>query len=275
VILFSVEATSPPVEEVPPPSPAENAGAPPQEKKAISSRVSREELYNDVAEGAELSVVNVVMVILSTVVCAVGLIRANVAVIVGAMVIAPLLGPIVALALGTTLGDFRLVTRSLKTSGIGISIAFLVSLFAGMILAVDPYNPEIFTRTHVGVSDVILALAAGSAGALAYTTGIPASLVGVMVAVALLPPLATAGLLAGSGYGKMAVGAAVLVITNVTCINLAGVLTFLLQRVRPRTWWEEKKAKKATQRAVFLLLIVLTVLLLAILRGWGIQSGAG
>ncbi|UCH83056.1 MAG: DUF389 domain-containing protein, partial [Candidatus Latescibacterota bacterium] len=133
------------------------------------------------------------------------------------------------------------------------------------------FNPEIVSRTHVGFSDVILALASGSAGALAYTAGISASLVGVMVAVALLPPLVSAGLLAGAGYEGLAVGAGVLVITNVTCINLSGVLTFLAQRVRPRTWWEEKKAKKATRRAVFILIVVLVILLVVILRGWGVQ----
>jgi uncharacterized hydrophobic protein (TIGR00341 family) len=269
LILFAVEATAPAVEEPVPVSPASEQ---PKEKKKAPSRVSREELYDDVAEGAELSMVYMVTVVLSTVVCAIGLIQSNVAVVVGAMVIAPLLGPIVALALGTTLGDFRLVTRSLKTSGLSIAAAFLLALIVGLVYPVDPFNAEILARTHVGFSDVILALAAGSAGALAYTAGIPASLVGVMVAVALLPPLVTAGLLAGSGYKEMAVGSIVLVITNVTCINLAGVLTFLVQRVRPRTWWEEKKAKKATRRAVFLWMVVLAILLLVILRGWGIQS---
>jgi uncharacterized hydrophobic protein (TIGR00341 family) len=268
LILLAVEATAPAVEE-----PVRQGDAAPElkEKKKTPSRVSREELYSDVAEGAEMSTVFMITVVLSTVVCAIGLIQANVAVVVGAMVIAPLLGPIVALALGTTLGDFRLVTRALKTSGLGITAAFLLSLAIGVIIPVDPFNPEILVRTHVGFSDVILALAAGSAGALAYNTGLPASLVGVMVAVALLPPLVSGGLLAGSGYGNMAVGSIVLVITNVTCINLAGVLTFLVQRVRPRTWWEEKKARKATQRAVFLWVVVLAILLLVILRGWGIQ----
>lgn len=269
LILLAVEATAPAVEGT---TPISSASEKPKEKKKVPSRVSREELYNDVAEGAELSMVYFVTVVLSTVVCAIGLIQGNVAVVVGAMVIAPLLGPIVALALGTTLGDFRLVTQSLKTGGVGIGAAFSLSLIVGLIYPVDPFNPEVLARTHVGFSDVILALAAGSAGALAYTAGIPASLVGVMVAVALLPPLVTAGLLAGSGFEEMAVGSIVLVITNVACINLAGVLTFLVQRVRPRTWWEDKKAKKATRRAVFLWVVVLAILLLVILKGWGIQS---
>ncbi|MEJ2721878.1 MAG: TIGR00341 family protein [bacterium] len=272
LILFAVEATSPPVDEAAPATPTEPGTDKPRDDIKTPLRVSREELYNDVADGAELSMVYVVTVVLSTVVCAIGLIRANVAVVVGAMVIAPLLGPIVALALGSTLGDVPLVTRSLRTAGAGMATAIFVSLLVGALVELDPTNVEILSRTHVGLSDVVLALAAGSAGALAYTSGISASLVGVMVAVALLPPLVTAGLLAGSGQEARAVGAAVLVVTNVACINLSGVSTFLAQRVRPRTWWEEKKAKRATRRAVLIWLCILIVLLLVILRGWGIEA---
>jgi uncharacterized membrane protein len=91
-----------------------------------------------------------------------------------------------------------------------------------------------------------------------------------MVAVALLPPLVTAGLLAGSGHTSLALGALVLVLTNVVCINLSGVLTFLAQRIRPRTWWEEKKARKATRRAITLWVVILLVLIVVILRLWEI-----
>jgi uncharacterized membrane protein len=87
-------------------------------------RISREELYNSIADGAKLSRVFVMMVILSAIVAAIGLIKDNVAVVVGAMVIAPLLGPNVALALGTTLGDIPLTLRSLKTNVVGVAIAF-------------------------------------------------------------------------------------------------------------------------------------------------------
>lgn len=94
----------------------------------------------------------------------------------------------------------------------------------------------------MGLGDIALALAAGSAGALAFTTGVPAVVVGVMVAVALLPPLVVTGLLAGSGHFDRAVSAFILVTANVTCLNLAAVGTFLMQKVRPRTWWEAERA---------------------------------
>ena len=272
MMLFAVEAAVPMPEE----EDGREAAATPDpvngaKKPRFSDRVSREELYADVSSGANLSYVYVVMVALSAIVAAIGLIRDNVAVVVGAMVIAPLLGPNVSLALGTTLGDIPLTLRSLKTNIIGVATAFVIAVIVGAMFTFDPAVKEIATRTVAGASDIVLALAAGSAGALAYTTGVPASLVGVMVAVALLPPLVTAGLLAGSGHATPALGALLLVLTNVVCINLAGVLTFLAQRVRPRTWWEEKKARRAARRAITLWLFILLLLIAAILRLWDID----
>lgn len=89
-----------------------------------------------------------------------------------------------------------------------------------------------------------------------------------MVAVALLPPLATAGMLAGAGYGRLALGAASLFLTNVTCVNLAGMLTFLAQGIRPRTWWEAKNAQRATRIAMGFWVALLAVLLIIILLVW-------
>ena len=112
----------------------------------------------------------------------------------------------------------------------------------------------------IALAGVVLAVAAGSAGALAFTSGLPAALIGVMVAVALLPPLVSAGLLAGSSHPGLALRAAALLATNITCVNLAGVITFLAQRVRPRTWWEEQKSRKATRLAITFWVAVLAIL---------------
>ncbi|MFN2429125.1 MAG: DUF389 domain-containing protein, partial [Cryomorphaceae bacterium] len=84
--------------------------------------------------------------------------------------------------------------------------------------------------------------------------------IGVMVAVALLPPLAAVGLLAGSENYAMALGALLLFITNIICINLAGTGTFLALGVEPRRWWEAKKANEATWRAIAAWVVMLLVL---------------
>lgn len=269
LILLSVEATIPRIEVTEPNNP-EEVEKEVQEGES-GTRISREELYEDLVEASRLTTVYAVMVILSTVVAAIGLIRSDVAIIIGAMVIAPLLGPNVALSLACTLGDPDLAQRSLKTIGAGIILAFIVSFILGATLKFDPSTHELVMRTSAGFGDIIIALAAGAAGSLAFTTGVPAVLVGVMVAVALLPPLTATGLLAGADHWVAAGGAFTLLITNITCINLAAVATFLIQKVRPRTWWEEEQAKKATRIAVatwvVILLLLLCIMLLKHVRG--------
>jgi uncharacterized hydrophobic protein (TIGR00341 family) len=268
LVVLPVEATIPPVPAPEPESTAadERAGT----ASAIAAplgRISREELYEDVAQAAKLTPVFLVTVVLSTIVAAVGLIRGDLAVLIGAMVIAPLLGPNIALSLACTLGDIDLARKSLRAIAAGVTTAFALSLALGLVLHVEPSSPELARRTAAGLEDIALALAAGSAGALAFTTGVPTVVVGVMVAVALLPPLVVTGLLVGSGNFHFAFSAFILVVANVTCLNLAAVATFLLQKVRPRTWWETERAARATRLAVTTWVVMLVILaLLIVLR---------
>lgn len=235
--------------------------------QAVDGSRHREELYDDLGEASKLTRVYVVMVALSTLVAAVGLIRGDIAIIIGAMVIAPLLGPNVALSLASTLGDPHLARRPLKAMGVGVATAAVLSVLLGVSLRIDPSAPQLAARTQAGLGDIALALAAGAAGSLAFTSGVSAVVVGVMVAVALLPPLVVAGLLAGAGHGALAAGALILFLTNVTCINLAAVATFLLRKVRPRTWWEAERAKRATWIAAATWIAMLAILVVLMWLG--------
>jgi uncharacterized hydrophobic protein (TIGR00341 family) len=223
--------------------------------------VSREELYTQISATSKLSLSFFIMIVLSAIVTAIGLLKNNVAVVIGAMVIAPLLGPNMALALATTLGDMNLAQKSLKTNLAGLLTGLILSLILGFSLTVDSSNPQIVPRTHIDLIDLILALASGIAGALAFTTGAPTSLIGVMVAVALMPPLVTLGLMLGSNNFFLALGALWLLLTNIICVNLAGVITFWAQGVRPTTWWEANIAKKATTLSIIISAALLIILI--------------
>ena len=231
------------------------------------SRVSREELYHDVLDVSGLTGLFCLMVVLSTLVAGIGLLRDNVAIIIGAMVIAPLLGPNVGLSLATALGDKRLGLRALRTKLVGLGIALAISVAWGAVFAVDPQAPEIFSRTMVGIGDVVLALAAGSAGALAFTGGLSSTLIGVMVAVALLPPLVTFGLLLANGLFGPAAGAFLLLMTNIICVNLSGVVVFWVQGIRPRGWRASTRAKSTQQAAMVLWFALLSTVVVLILLG--------
>ncbi|EKE01584.1 MAG: hypothetical protein ACD_21C00095G0005 [uncultured bacterium] len=268
IVVMSVEATLPRVELESKPTVASEQ-PPPEEK--TPGRVGREELYEDIKSVAQCSRVYIAMIVLSTILAAIGLQRDSATIIIGAMVIAPLLGPSMALALGTTLGDLSLLWQALRTSLIGILLAMFLSLMIGTLMHVEPTLSEVVLRTRVEWGDIVLALAAGSAGALAFTSGsVSGALIGVMVAVALLPPLVTFGLLLSGGYPLMAMGALVLFLVNLNCVNLAGVVTFLAQGIRPANWWEKGLAAKATRIAVTILLvslILLTGLILLLQQG--------
>jgi uncharacterized hydrophobic protein (TIGR00341 family) len=125
-------------------------------------------------------------------------------------------------------------------------------------------NPEIASRMQVSYADFVLALASGAAGALSFTSGVPGSLIGVMVAVALLPPLMVFGLLVGDGQFLKSLHAFLLLMTNVVCVNISGVAMFLLQGVRPNRWWEAKKAKKQTRIAIAVWIFLLAMLAILI-----------
>lgn len=259
VVLFPVEATlpRPPADPKKEEQPAEQQ----ERQKDGGIRVSREELYNDVSDTLGVTRIFVILTVLSTVVAAVGLVRDDVVLIIAAMVIAPLLGPNVAMALATTLGDTDLLRRSLKTNLVGVVSALAFAVLLGVLFRVNPDTPAIASRTSVRVGDILLALAAGAAGTLAFTHGISGAVIGVMVAVALVPPLVVGGMLLGAGYVQLAIGALLLTSANVICINLAGVVTFYLQGVRPRSWWEAEQAKSRTLKAMLLWAILLLVLL--------------
>lgn len=228
-------------------------------------RVSRTELYAQISKTIELSTVYSVLVILSAVVASVGLMRGNVAVIIAAMVIAPMLGPNMALALAATLADFDLAKKASKAGALGVLLALVFSLLVGAVLGVDPQAPEIAGRTQVAISDVALALASGAAGALAFTSSAATWLIGVMVAVSLLPPLVACGMLLGGGYYGDAGAAFLLFMTNIICVNLVAVATFVMQGIRPRSWWEASKARRATKWALIIWSVMLVLLVIVIL----------
>lgn len=260
IVLLAVEATLPRAEQEP-------AATPEQAEFAEKSpgRIGREELYEDIKNAALCSRVYITMVVLSTIVAAIGLQHNNVAIIIGAMVIAPLLGTNMASSLGTTLGDLPLLRRSLLTGLIGFATAMALSMVIGRLMYVDPTVPEVASRTHAGLGDIALALASGSAGALAFTTGVSTTLIGVAVAVAILPPLVVFGMLLGGGHPALAMGALMLFLINLICVNLSGVLTFLVQGIRPTIWRENDRAAKATRTAIVLWLALLAGLIVLIL----------
>lgn len=235
-----------------------------KDEEKTEERKSIEELYQKTCEAVDISKTYYILIILASVVAAIGILYENIAVIIGSMVIAPMLMPSIALSLSTTLSDYNLTRKSLITGVSGYLIAIAIGVIFGLLFIIDTSTQQILFRTDINLMYVILALSAGIAGSLSFTKGVSQAIVGVMVAIALLPPLVTTGLLIGSQHWTAAFGSILLSAVNIVCINLAGVITFISQGITPKKWWEKQKAKKTTRRAIAvwsLLLISLIVMI--------------
>ncbi|MEO1038032.1 MAG: TIGR00341 family protein [Pseudomonadota bacterium] len=247
LIVVPVEASLPKQED------------PPEGARRARTLALREELYDDIARGAQLNRDFLLLTALSTIVVVFGLAADNIAAVIGAMVIAPLLGPILAFSFASALGDWPLMIRAGRTALTGLGLGLAISAAIGLVMGVNLESAELMSRTVVGLDSAALALAAGAAAALSLATGLPAALVGVMVAVALLPPAASAGLFAGAGQYDLALRATLLLAINVVSVNLAALATYWLKGVRPRTWLERRSAKRSVyvNAAVWATMIVL------------------
>ena len=260
IIITNVEATIPPETKK-------------VETELKSTTTTREELYHNIAQGAEMSGNFLMLTFLSSVVAAIGLVKGNVAVLIGAMVIAPLLGPNLAFSLGAALGERQLMFQAAKTNTIGVGLSLILGVIAGLFLPAGLHGPELLIRTLVGVDDVALALASGVAAVLSLTSGLSSTLVGVMVAVALLPPAMTMGLMLGQGQWHPALGALILLTVNVVCVNLSAQVVFLFKGMKPRTWLQQQGARQSTMVNAIFWVLMLLLLLAVIVMKWGPSMG--
>jgi len=257
ISLLPIEATAPQIEE------AEDSSKKDKRRK----QALREEIYEDIVGGAKLDRDFLTLVVLSTIVAAVGLHSDSVAGVIGAMVIAPLLGPILGFSFGAALGDQKLLFGSGKTLFIGILVALTSAVLISLILPVNLESRELISRAEVRLDGMALAIAAGSAAALSLARGQGAVLVGVMVAAALLPPGAAIGLFIGAGEWALSLRAALLLALNVASLILAALVVFRLRKIGPRDWLERKGANKGVAinmalSAAFLVVCVVLILVL-------------
>tara|TARA_R110001606_G_scaffold377844_1_gene537241 strand:- start:134005 stop:135963 length:1959 start_codon:yes stop_codon:yes gene_type:complete len=201
----------------------------------------------------------IALMMLSVVVASFGLFLSSAAVIIGAMVLAPLMAPIISLAMALLRGDRPLLDRSLLTIGIGVLLALGTAALIALIIPIDRITPEMAGRLHPNLLDLGVAIASGIAGGYAHAReSIMKSLPGVAIAVALVPPLSVAGIGIGWWQWEVFSGAMLLFITNLVGIALSAALTFLVLGYAPLL-----RAKRGLAISAVLLLAVSIPLTLA------------
>jgi uncharacterized hydrophobic protein (TIGR00271 family) len=216
-------------------------------------RDQRLEMFEKLQVGSSLSLDFVVLIALSTLIAALGLVQGSTAVVIGAMLVAPLMTPLLGAGLGLVQGNVPMIRSSARSITVGFFIAFIVGCSIGLVTfpwlgnqlvnewvshVLNPNAPmgrasELISRTQPGILDLAVAFISGIAASFCLARpGLSSALAGVAIAAALVPPIATAGI-ALAYVGWVASGlAALLFTTNVVAIILGSSLTFYLIGIR-------------------------------------------
>ncbi|MDF9744269.1 TIGR00341 family protein [Natrinema salsiterrestre] len=240
---------------------------PDADDEETGDRIAREELRARAAEIAPATPNYVLFTVVSTVIATAGLLMNSAAVVVGSMVIAPLIGPAIAASVGSILDDDELFRTSVRAQFLGLGVAIgSAAVFAGLVrftflpdLQIQLIE-QVGERINPGALALVVALGAGVAGTVSLTSTTSVALVGVAIAVALIPPAATVGLGIAYGDGTAAVSAGILVVINVLSINVASLGTLWVQGYRPEHWFAEQSARRAVIRRAALLVVAVLVL---------------
>ncbi len=205
-----------------------------------------------------------VLVILSSIIATLGLLTNSAAVIIGAMLVAPLMSPIIGLGLGSLMGDETLLKDSFSAIIRGALIAIVIAIILTWVNASLPFTTfqdlpsEVLARTRPTPIDLLIALAGGLAAAFALATpSISAALPGVAIATALMPPLGTVGIGVAMGRWDVAGGALLLFITNSVTIAFASTLVFWVMGFSPGVQNGKYVPRSLTLSALVTLLMLL------------------
>lgn len=232
-------------------------------------RGERKELVDRIAVGADGGVDFIVMMLLAATLASLGLLQGSTAVVIGAMLVAPLMGPLVAAGLALAQGNSVLFRSALSVCGTGILLGLGASLFFGVINPGFEASLEIEARGKPDVLDLVIAFASGMVAA--YAMGRPnvsGTLAGVAIAAALLPPLAVVGIGLTNDELLIAGNAAILFATNLVAIVLGAALIFRLlgMHVAGGDAGESGWVRRATMLFTLLAVILTAPLLLNVLE---------
>lgn len=214
------------------------------------------EIEARIRDGVELRGATPWVLIFAIFVASVGLNVNSTAVIIGAMLISPLMGPIMGAGLGVAVYDFDLVKRSLTNLGIATFISLVVSALYFSLTPLQQTQSELLARTSPTIWDVLIALFGGLAGIVGITRQEKSNVIpGVAIATALMPPVCTAGFGIATGQWQFAGGALYLYAINCVFISLATVAGIRALRLRRHGFANQKTEKRVKATLLALALI--------------------
>ncbi len=202
----------------------------------LSSRVSVEEIESSIKEGMELNINYYLFIMIAAFIAAAGLILNSTAIIIGSMIISPLMGPILGVSYGIISKNYLLVEKGIIGQLLGVLIAIgigvLLASLAILIYGSPTITHEMMSRNFPTIFDLIVSIGAGLAVGFAITGKIQSSLVGIAIAVSLMPPAVNIGVTLIYGNILLSFGSFVLLMSNILAINLTAILIFKLKKIK-------------------------------------------
>ena len=202
----------------------------------LSSRVSVEEIESTIKEGMELNIDFYLFIIIAAFIAGAGLILNSTAIIIGSMIISPLMGSILGVSYGMISKNYNLVKKGifgqLISVIIAIGIGVLLASLAFLIYSSPSITNEMMSRNFPTIFDLIVSIGAGLAVGFAITGKIQSSLVGIAIAVSLMPPAVNIGVSLIYGNFLLSFGSCVLLMSNILAINLMAILIFKLKKIK-------------------------------------------
>lgn len=222
-------------------------------------RASDEEIHNNILSGVEIRGGNLAILFCAIFIASLGLNVNSTAVIIGAMLISPLMGPIIAIGYGIGTHDFEIIKKAIKILTIEIIISMITSILYFSITPLKEAGSEIMARTSPTIWDVMIAFIGGLAGIIGVTRREKTNVIpGVAIATALMPPLCTAGFGLATMQGDIFLGAFYLFLINSVFISLSTYVVTKLLKLPIKSYLDEKVQKK--MRATIFSIMVVTVI---------------
>jgi len=230
----------------------------------VTGAVDQVQVIADRREECLLSERYLFMIAMSAGIAVVGLLQSSTAVVIGAMLLSPLMGPIMGLGFALAIGDYHWLKQSARSLAWGSALAVLLCALIVYVSPIKTITPEIAARTEPTLFDLMVALFSGMAGAYAMIRGRAGTIVGVAIATALMPPLATVGFGLATLNGTVFSGALLLFVTNLITIALTAWAMARLYGFRTRLSERQTQAQN--------LAVVLVFVMLAIPLGFSLQQ---
>jgi uncharacterized hydrophobic protein (TIGR00271 family) len=235
------------------------------------TKARRDEVIQGLSQSANPGFDFFLLIVLSCSIATLGLITNSTAVIIGAMLVAPLMSPILGISIASVAGQQKMYRQSLIALIQGVVLAVILSAIVSRLAYDSPFEVlrtlpnEVLSRTRPTPFDLGIAIAGGAAAAYALAQPhLSAALPGVAISTALMPPLCTIGVGIAVGNQPVVVGATLLFLTNLVAISFAGIVVFISLGFRPRSGGDQINGLPRSVLISAVLVLVMTVLLVVL-----------